>query len=321
MRRTTVRNRYVLLLVAGLAVLSLGVVAQAGPSSAEAEGGQGYIGIVMQNLTDDIAKGLGLNTSRGVLVADVVDGSPAEEAGIEDGDVILEFDGKRVRTPESLRDMVRGSRVGEKVRVKVIREDETKTLTLVVGSREREVKEEKYSIKIPEGLKNLPNNVMAFIDPGRRLGVAVADLNDDLAAYFDVGKDDGVLVLNVEKESVAMAAGIKPGDIIKRIGDDKVDSVAELKDAVREMEPGEDFDIAVSRHGSAMTLTGSFEKRDASNIYLKEYSSQGGHPMKYMMGRENEEMNDLRVEMQQLKMEMKKLKEELKRELKDREED
>ncbi|MBI4720949.1 MAG: PDZ domain-containing protein [Chitinivibrionia bacterium] len=329
-RKGTVFNGLcAMLLIAGLAAVFPGAAVQAGPSSGEGSGGQGYIGVVMQSLTDDIAKGLGLNTSRGVLIADVLEGSPAEEAGIEDGDVLLEFDGKLVRTPENLKEMVVRKVVGERVKVKIIRNDESKILTLVVGERpedegeitwEAEDPEEESALKrfalgVPGELKNLPKDVMMYFEPGRRLGVHAADLNEDLAAYFGVGKDDGVLVLDVEKESVAMEVGIKAGDVIRRIGAEKVDSVAELKDAIREVEAGDSFDIVIARHGAEMTLTGAFEKDSSEKIFLKEHSSRENLPMKRVYRFDSKEMDDLRKEMEQLKSEMQKLKKELKKEL------
>lgn len=323
------------MLVAVLAILSLSVAIQAGPRSAETVKSGSFIGVVMQALDKDIIKGLDLNTKYGVLITEVVDDSPAEEAGIEDGDVIIEFNGMKVKNPDALRKMVLKSRVGEKVKVKLIRDDDTKVIAVVVGERPEETayafevpeqgKYKEYVLKMPGDLKDIQKKVMYHFDPSRKLGVRVHDLSGDLGSYFDAEEGEGVLVLGIEDGSVAEEAGIKAGDVILSIAGDKIDSIDELKSEVKEIDADEDFDIVVLRHGKKVTLTAAFdEDAEVHSFRWNAKEMSGELPKKYDIQSfklDKGEMEQLRQEMKQLQIELQKMKKQLKKELKDLDED
>jgi S1-C subfamily serine protease len=92
-----------------------------------------FLGVLMQELSDDILEGMNTSAKRGVLVSEVIEGSPAEKAGIEEGDIIVEFVGKRVDTPDELRELVAEQEIGDEVKVKVVRGKRTKSLKVALG--------------------------------------------------------------------------------------------------------------------------------------------------------------------------------------------
>jgi len=117
--------------------IALAVIVVFGLSSAVTAGskdaGKGYLGVYMQELDKDMRDGLNIEVDDGVLISGVESGGPADEAGLEDGDVIIEFAGKPISDPDDLRDLARDTEPGEKVEVKVVRGGEIKTFTLTVG--------------------------------------------------------------------------------------------------------------------------------------------------------------------------------------------
>ncbi len=288
----------------------------------------GYIGVYMQKLTRDISKGLDLDVKRGVLINGVEDGSPADEAGIEDGDVIIEFDGQKINSPDDLRELVEDTDVGEKVEVIVIREGDEKTLHLVVGERP-----EKLAWSFYDGdddghfFVNLKDNVhdaLTGLWPGPRLGVKAMELNEDLASYFDADEDDGVLVLGVEDESVADEAGIKAGDVIREVDGEDVSSVDELRHSLKGFEEGDEFDVAIIRHGKKKTLTATMDEQNHFKVMRGGDFNFDRHDLPHVKVKRFEDGNrmfiheeDLREEMEEIKKELKELKKELKKLKKD----
>jgi S1-C subfamily serine protease len=210
------------------------------------KGERTFLGVTMQGLDDDLRKGLDVTVKQGVLVIDVMEGSPAEEAGIESGDVIVEFKGRKVESPSELRDMV-------------IRDKRTKTFTVTLGSYGDE---EEWSFVTPEYLQWFDDGKHAFVGLlGRaRLGVSVADVNEGLAPYFGVKQGEGVLVLDVTEGTPGHKMGIKSGDVIVRVNDEKVGSGTELKEAVGRLEEGDEFGVTVVRSKDEITLEGEMDE-------------------------------------------------------------
>jgi predicted metalloprotease with PDZ domain len=334
MKGTLRTDRIAVWLITAVVLLSASFAVQAGPRTNETIKSTSFIGVVMQVLDENIVKGLDLNTKYGVLVAEVVEDSPAEKAGIEDGDVIIEFDGMKVKNPDDLKKMVLKARVGEKVKVKLIRDHDSKVLALVVGEQPEHTEltfespeHKEFIFKIPGDIKQIHKNVLSYFDPSRKLGVRVSDLDDDLGSYFDTEAGEGVLVLGIEDDSVAEEMGIKAGDVILSIDGDGIDSIDELKSEVKDIETDNKFDVVVLRHGKKITLTGMFEDESEEAVRTFKWQAMKSDkdlPMKYDVQTfkfDKDEMQQLREEMKQLQIEMKKMKKQLKKELKDLDED
>jgi len=281
------------------------------------ESGNGYIGVYMQDLTAEVRKGLDLEVASGVLVSGVEDDAPAALAGVEEGDVIVKFNGKAVATPDALREAVSAVAPGEKARVELVRDGKAKTLTITVGERP-----ERQTMRWESDGEDFPMHFgreFAMFG-GPRLGVQAHELEDDgLASYFGAKKGEGVLVLSVEEESVAGKAGVKPGDIISRVGDEDIEDVGDVREALKDFDEGDPFDITVLRHGKAQSLKATMDDQahefaisvPGHEQHFKMYAPRTPRTPHAPRAWMNEGRNDLRRELDDLKEELRELKEEL----------
>ncbi|MCI0452316.1 MAG: PDZ domain-containing protein [Candidatus Latescibacteria bacterium] len=281
-------------------------------SSKESKAESGYIGVYMQDLTDDVRKGLDLDVAKGVLVSGVQDDSPAEKAGLEEGDVIVSFGGKDVASPDELKDAVKEFQPGAVAKMEVVRDGKTENLTVTVGERpERDT----FTFVAPdfdEGMGRMHHAFTAFAGP--RLGIEAHEIeNDELASYF--GAKEGILVLGVEEESVAGKAGVKAGDVIQKIGDEKVTDVGDLRDAVRDFDEGDEFTIGVLRHGKSQSLKATMDEQEYSFFNGEapmwrqwHHTPRAPRAPRVMVDRES-----LRDEIDELKKEIQEMKEQLER--------
>lgn len=291
--------------------------------------GAGYIGIYMQELTDDVRKGLDLDVKTGVLVSGVEDDSPAAEAGLEEGDVIVSINGAAVATPDDLRDAIAALSPGTGATLGVSRGGSSRAVEVVVGERpDRRVIRIEGDGRGPwrmHGDDFAPMHEMtrAFaLAGGPRLGVQAHEIEDEsLAKYFGVKKGEGVLVLGVEEGSVAEKAGVKAGDVIRAVGEEKVADVQDLRSALRDYEEGDQFDIGVLRHGKAHTLKATMDDQahefafevpapEAFKWHHMERAPRAPKAPKVWVDKREIE-DDLRREMDELKREMRELKDQL----------
>lgn len=243
-------------------------------SAAEEKEKTGWLGVSMQRLTPDLLEVMDVAAEMGVLVTDVVEDSPAEEAGIEVGDVIVEYDGKTVKTPHSLSRLVRKTAPGTKVKVKISREGKEKTLTVEIG--ERGEIEEKSSLMI-RGEEGKDDRLLDFYGdlalPGLShllchgwginlwLGIRTVDLTEQLAKYFGVKDDRGVLVSEVVEDSPAEKAGLKTGDVIVKADGERIDGTLDLHEVIDEHEEGDQMELLVVRQGTEKKLKATLEER------------------------------------------------------------
>ncbi len=280
-----------------------------------------YLGVTMQELDSDLREGLDLKIKSGVLINSVFEDSPAELAGIEDGDVIVEFNGKKVASPDELKRYVANQKIGDTVKVKIVRDDKIKTIDVTLAEWPEQHAARRIEIHAPEHQvwfdKGKNWMVSAFDGFNRgRLGVRVMDLNEDLGPYFDVEEGGGVLVLEVGDESVAGEMGMKSGDVIVEVEDDKVGSVESLLESVGDLEPGEKFGVTVLRRNKQVKLEGELDE-GMREIYLRGHGKHADiripHIDKFKfsdddMDEMREEVKELQKEMEELRKEMKKLK-------------
>ena len=322
-------SRVALAAVTILAVLSLVSAALAGPASEGGDSGKArkkvvvvsvtdkpFLGVNMQELDAEILKGLDVSVKKGVLVTEVVDGSPAEEAGIEDGDIIVAFDRNDVESPSGLKKLVEESRVGDTVRVKVIRNGEPQVMKVTVGQRPEE---ESWDADAPEAFHWIGDGKNFLkMNLGRgRLGVKITDLNEGLAPYFGVNEGKGVLVLDVVEGSAAEKMGIEAGDVIVKVQEEKIGSTDELTEAVAELETGEKIDVSVVRSKKDVTLQGEVGENLADHCMKVLRVAPDKHLSKIekfdLGGVPDVEMKKMRKEMDEMKRELEKVSEELKK--------
>ncbi len=270
----------------------------------------GYIGVYMQELTDEVKRGLDLEVTKGVLVSGVADDSPAEKAGLEEGDVIVTFGGTDIDSPGELRSVVREFEPGAPAKMEVVRDGRTETLTVTVGERPDS---ETWSFVTPDGdwhgMRDMRNAFSMIAGP--RLGIDAHEIeNDELSSYF--GAKEGILVLGVEDESVADKAGVKAGDVIQTIGDDTVTDIADLRGAVREFDEGDEFTIGVLRHGKSQSLKAVMDEQEYSFFTSDDASLWRYHTPR--APRVHIDRESLRDEIDELKREIREMKEQLERE-------
>ena len=173
---------------------------------------RGYLGVRIQNVTPEIADQFNLKDAKGALVGEVESDGPAAKAGLKPGDVVVKFDGKRVEDSRHLQLAVAETAPGAKVPMEVMRNGETKTLDVTLK-------------QLPGTEQVASNETTQGTDNGTLNGVGVGDLNSDARDQFKVPKDvTGAVVTQVDPDSAAATAGLKPGDVIEEINHQAVKS-------------------------------------------------------------------------------------------------
>jgi serine protease Do len=222
-----------------------------------------FLGVGVAEIDAERAKALNLREERGVEVKSVDDDSPAGKAGVKVSDVVLEYNGQRVEGAEQFVRFVRETPVGRQVKLLISRNGATQTLTATIGSRPSnfmywEGKDFKFTmpeIRIPD----MPHAMMSW--QSRTLGVESESLNSQLAEYF--GVKGGVLVRGVVKGSAAEKAGVKAGDVITKIGDQKVTNPKEISNALRSLPSSKAFPVTIVRERKEMTVNVTIEEKSS----------------------------------------------------------
>ncbi len=247
-------GRLILLpLLASMLVLSLGAAIQAEESA--------WLGVQLQTIDSDLKEAMDLDEGiEGVLIGDVIDDSPADEYGIEDGDVILAIGDVKTTTIEEAVDAVRANSPGDEVDVVVLRGGKKKTIAVELGGQDFEMmrkKVEKFEFVMP-GLGHLPEMgkqfAHGFMKPHGYLGVRVSEITEDLGDYFGVKGREGVLVLEVINDSPAEYAGLKEGDIILKVDGKELKGPDRLIKYMKKCEPGEEVEVTYKRKRRTRTV-------------------------------------------------------------------
>ncbi len=229
-------------------------------------GGSGsQIGVSVRDLNDEELKGG--KTATGVVVEDVEADSPAQKAGFKTGDIVVEFDGERVRSTRQFMRLVQETVVGRSVTAAVTRAGQRVTLSVEPrsggsfkffdGSGDFPFVMPK--IAPPMALKRdaFPPSFESFLGSSGQLGIAVDELSPQLSEYF--GTKEGVLVTTVHDNSNASRAGVKAGDVITSLNGGTVTTAADLRRRAQRLEGGDEFTLAIVRDRKPMTLKGKVE--------------------------------------------------------------
>ena len=199
-----------------------------------------YIGVQIQPINDTAAKALGLKSSLGALVANVIDDGPADNAGIETGDVIVEFDGMTIKSVDHLRNNVSISKPNVFYNLSIIRDGRKKS----------------FKVK----LETMPSDDQLAIDSQtentNELGMEVRNLNSSFRSEYNIdAQDDGIIVSKVLPESPAIEAGIKAGDLITRVGSRRCRSVKQFNSLVKNTKRRGMLMLHIKRDGNAQYVT------------------------------------------------------------------
>ncbi len=195
---------------------------------------RGWLGVMIQKITPDLAKSFGLSQSEGALVGDVIPDGPAAKGGVKRGDVIVMFDGQQVKDMEDLPKIVAATRPNSVVDVEVIRDGSRMTLSVSI-----------------ELLEDSQETVVAKADP---LGLQVQDITEELAQSLKLESVEGVLVSDVTAGNAAAEAGIRRGDVISEMNHSIVKDMRDYQNLMASVQKGSSVLFLVKRGGSTIYI-------------------------------------------------------------------
>lgn len=205
---------------------------------------RGWLGVTIQDITPELSQKFGLKDSKGALVGEVLKGSPAEKAGIIRGDVILEFNGKEVKSVGSLRNMVSQSKVGSEVRVKILRSGKEYSFNVVIA----ELPKESAGVPQEPSFEDYQRSALS--------GITVMELTKEVARQLGLGANEkGVVVVRVDQGSTAEDAGLKKGDVIQEVDRKKVTGLEAYKKITSTIGPKDTVLLFINRGGRRFYLT------------------------------------------------------------------
>jgi serine protease Do len=239
-------------------------------------GSGSWIGVSVRDVEESDQKQSKVPGAGGVIVEEVSTDSPAAKAGLKEGDVVVEFDGERVRGTRQFARLVQETPAGRQVQAAVVRDGQRSTVTIepreadgfrYFGDLERlgdlrgvwSIPTPKVAPPVPPSPPAPPSFFDDLVGRGNsRLGITVGDLSPQLAEYF--GTKDGVLVTSVYKDSVAAKAGLKAGDVITTFNGAEVTSPSDLRRRMSRLEDAEEFSVGIVRDRKPMTMKGKVEE-------------------------------------------------------------
>ena len=196
---------------------------------------RGRIGVMIQELTKELADSFGLSESNGALVVAVQKDSPAEKAGVAVSDVILQFDGKEVDSSADLPRIVGNTKPGSRVSMQVWRDGKIKKISITVG----EIPSEEENAVNGEEKSNKSTKHI------NRLGFALSELTPDQKEQLEVSS--GLLVEDVKAGAAASRAGIQPGDVILGLNNKDIDSIKHFNKLLEKIERGRNIALLIRR--------------------------------------------------------------------------
>jgi serine protease Do len=197
----------------------------------EGEVTRGWLGVAIQDLSSDMAEYYEMEDKKGVFVADVFEGDPADQAGIQRKDIILELNGEKIKTSRQLTAMIAKIPVGESAKVKILRDGKEKTVQVKVGKRP----EEKLAAR------------GSYREQEEEFGISVSNLTPEIAQQFNTDETAGVIVTQVESGGKGDNADVRVGDIIKEINRRPIKDVSDYQAVLAKVAPGETANLFIHR--------------------------------------------------------------------------
>jgi serine protease Do len=193
---------------------------------------RGWLGVLAQQVTPEIAEGMKLKEPKGALVADVTPDSPAQKAGIKRRDVIVELNGHEIGNVSDLTDMVAMTPPDTQIKLKVIRGGKEKEISVVFGELP-----ERTARKMEETKK----------ETEQKLGLSVEEINPQIAGPFNLSEEKGVVITDVVPDSLADQAGFQAGDVILEINRRAIKNIGDYKSAIENLEKGKSTIFLIKR--------------------------------------------------------------------------
>ena len=209
---------------------------------------RGWLGVSIQEVTSDLAEEFGVKDLKGSLVSGVMKGSPAEKAGIKQGDVILQYNGRLVEDTGHLRNMVSQTPIDTTVKIKLLRDKREIEVAVLIAEIPKKLAE--TSSREDESEENSEE------ESGALAGLVVRELTPDLARHFGFEENDkGVVVVKIETAGKLFEAGIRPGDIILQINQKNITSLEEYKKIASKIKARERLLLLLRRKGQDLFVT------------------------------------------------------------------
>ncbi|MGE5220676.1 MAG: Do family serine endopeptidase [Chloroflexota bacterium] len=200
---------------------------------------RGMLGVVIQEINEDLAKQFHLSEAKGALVAQVQQDSPAAKAGFKVGDVIVGYDGKKIDDTRHLRNLVAGTKPGAHVTIDVIRDGKKETLSATIGT-------------LTEKMAQTGAGPAEGSDKLAELGLRLQALTPELARQYGLQNEKGVLITGVQGGSLAAAAGLQAGDLIAEVDRQPVTSIHELEDVLTKAKKKDTVLLLIKRNGGSL---------------------------------------------------------------------
>jgi serine protease Do len=197
---------------------------------------RGWLGVVVQKVTPDLAKSFGISEGRGALVADVDKEGPAAKAGILAGDIITDYDGKEIKEMDDLPMLVAQTPIGKTVDVVVLRDGKKKTC----------------AVKIAELKDGKGREQAQAQEPQKNFGIAVREITPELAQRHGLAKKEGVVITQIEPGSEADEAGLRSGDIIEEVNRSAIRSLADYNRILGKIKAGDNILFLLRRGDNAI---------------------------------------------------------------------
>ena len=266
----------------------------------------GWLGVNIEDVTHRLAEEKDLTATSGAYVQDVTEDSPAEDAGIKEGDVIVKLDGKTIEDTGDLTRALSHMKPNTEVKVEVVRKNEHKEFSVKL-EKAPESYAYSYSYSTPP-TPRIPSTPFHFNFSFNNDfdGLGVQELTRQLADYFEVPDRRGLLVTSVKKGSSAEEAGFKAGDVVVKVDGNKIEDVGDLRDAVRHEEKEHSVDCSVIRKGKSVSLKWRIsEEEDEDGLSSDESELYAPHMKRQMLDHLKQELNSLHMKLrrglQQLK--------------------
>ena len=187
---------------------------------------RGWLGVRIQAVTDELADSLGLDETAGALVSEVAPDGPANKGGVQVGDVIISFDGRKIPEMRDLPRIVAETKIDKSVKVEVVRRGAKKTLRIVTGLLDEPKEEDdmkRTQDKAPEASKDV-----------EVAGLTLQNVSPDARLKFDLGDDvKGALIVDIDDQSAAYESGLRVGDVLVELGQKQVESAQDVAESVK----------------------------------------------------------------------------------------
>jgi serine protease Do len=175
---------------------------------------RGWLGVSVQDISDDMAKSMKLKEKSGALISDVFKGDPAEKAGLKAGDVVTDINGKQIKDMHDLLLLIAGFRSGETIKVKIIRDGQEKVISITIAERTEKAE------------------IASAQQSGEAFGMTVQEITPQIAQHLGINIKKGIIVTDIQEGSIAEEVGLQPQDIILEVNKVKVIT---MKDYQKEM--------------------------------------------------------------------------------------